>query len=312
MNELGKRQEAFLFIIDFLFNEAVVVKIKDIDPGKIMFSFDTFKNYEEKIIDKPLLFEKYPCDFKQYGMSFGKVIKEIQAGNTYLLNLTFQTEIKFNYSLEDLFYKSRSKYKLRYDNRFVVFSPELFVRIKDSKIYSYPMKGTIDANIPGAEDSILKDIKETAEHFTITDLIRNDLNMVADNVKVERFRYIDRIQTNQKDLLQVSSEISGDLAQDYNEHLGDIFATLMPAGSVTGAPKQKTVEIIRCTENYNRGYYTGVAGYYDGKDVESFVMIRFIEQLNGKFFYKSGGGITYLSKAEEEYREMMDKIYIPI
>jgi para-aminobenzoate synthetase component 1 len=111
--------------------------------------------------------------------------------------------------------------------------------------------------------------------------------------------------------LQVSSQISGDLDYDYFSGLGDIFEKLLPAGSISGAPKKKTVEIIRKAETYDRGYYTGICGYYDGKNLDSGVMIRFIEDINGEFYYKSGGGITVNSNIWDEYNEMIDKVYVP-
>jgi para-aminobenzoate synthetase component I len=194
----------------------------------------------------------------------------------------------------------------------VVFSPEIFVRIKKGRISSYPMKGTIDASIENAEETIRSDEKETAEHNTIVDLIRNDLGIVGHDVKVERFRYIDRIATNRRDLLQVSSEITAQLPDNYLEHIGSILFAMLPAGSVTGAPKKKTVEIIHDAETYDRGFYTGVFGYFDGCDLDSAVMIRFIEQQqDGSLVYKSGGGITARSDAAKEYQELSDKVYVP-
>ena len=86
--------------------------------------------------------------------------------------------------------------------------------------------------------------------------------------------------------------------------------TLLPAGSILGAPKSKTLEIILKAENYDRGFYTGVSGWFDGQNLDSCVMIRFIEKENGKLFFKSGGGITHLSKFADEYTEMQNKIYV--
>jgi len=155
-------------------------------------------------------------------------------------------------------------------------------------------------------------LKEFYEHNTIVDLIRNDLAMVSTGIRVNRFRYIDRIHTNRKDLLQVSSEISGTLPADFLSHLGEIIFTLLPAGSVTGAPKEKTVQIIRDTEPAERGFYTGICGYFDGTSLDSAVMIRFIENTNKGMTFRSGGGITSLSNVADEYRELIDKVYVPV
>jgi para-aminobenzoate synthetase component 1 len=174
------------------------------------------------------------------------------------------------------------------------------------------MKGTIDASIPNAREKILNDEKELAEHTTIVDLIRNDLSIVSEYVDVEEFRFVEEISTNQKNLLQVSSRISGELPSIYHSRIGEIIFNLLPAGSISGAPKKRTVEIIKEAESYNRGYYTGVFGIFDGKNLDSAVMIRFIEKDNDRLIYKSGGGITFQSNPLLEYQELIDKVYLPI
>jgi para-aminobenzoate synthetase component 1 len=245
-------------------------------------------------------------------MAFERVIEHLKKGNSYLVNLTFPTPIDTNLTLAGIYNLSEAPYKLLYDDRFVVFSPESFIRIHDGWIRSYPMKGTIDASVPDAAEKVLNDPKESAEHNTIVDLIRNDLSRVADRVEVARFRYIERIRTLDREILQVSSEIRGRLADGYREHLGELLDSLLPAGSVSGAPKKRTVEIIREVESGPRGFYTGIFGIFDGKDVDSAVMIRFIEKTPSGLVYRSGGGITHLSDPVSEYREMLDKVYLQI
>jgi para-aminobenzoate synthetase component 1 len=174
------------------------------------------------------------------------------------------------------------------------------------------MKGTIDAQIPNADEKILADEKEKAEHTMVVDLLRNDLSMVAKQVRVNQFRYIETIKAGQKSLLQVSSKITGVLENNWQERIGEILLPLLPAGSITGAPKIKTIEIINQIENYQRGFFSGVFGYFDGNKLDSAVMIRFIEQKNGQFIYKSGGGITIDSNPQLEYEEMLEKVYLPL
>ncbi|MCK5853733.1 MAG: chorismate-binding protein, partial [Sulfurovaceae bacterium] len=99
---------------------------------------------------------------------------------------------------------------------------------------------------------------------------------------------------------------------DWRDNLGDILEQLLPAGSITGTPKRSTVDIINKIENYNRGFYTGVFGVFDGENLYSAVMIRFIEKKENKLYYKSGGGITIDSDARSEYEELIDKIYLPL
>ena len=218
---------------------------------------------------------------------------------------------------------------------FVCFSPETFVRIKGGRIYSYPMKGTLDASLPNAEKLLMEDQKEAAEHATIVDLIRNDLSRVAEDVRVDKYRYIDVLHTNKGDILQTSSEISGRLPEDYPHHLGEILDAQLPAGSITGAPKDKTMQIIQEAEGYDRGFYTGIMGIYDQGELNSAVMIRFIEEETSpvdfeadgkknfkanagkkpkesrKLYFKAGGGITSKSDCRREYEEMIQKIYLP-
>ena len=313
MNFYGKRGQAFLFIVDFDCKKPIVIRLEETSKNQILFDIHGFTNAVARDnVYKILRFQKAPIPFHVYKKAFDLVQHHISDGNTYLLNLTTATRIETNYSLSDLFFHSTAKFKLLYKNSFVVFSPEIFIRIEGSTISSFPMKGTIDAALPQAEQRILQDEKEKAEHATIVDLIRNDLSIIASNVAVEQYRYIDRIRTNDKELLQVSSKITGHLEGNYLERIGDILFQLLPAGSVSGAPKKKTIEIIKEAEQYDRGYYTGVFGYFNGSRLESGVMIRFIENIDGTYVYKSGGGITAYSNLESEYQEMVDKVYVPL
>ena len=311
MNTLGKNREEFVFLIDFEGNSAHVFSPDETE--KILWQANNKSNSDKKNVITAI--EKWkinPVSFENYKIGFDLIQKHIHNGDTYLLNYTQPTTIETNISLEDIFYISSAKYKVLMKNEFVCFSPETFVKIDNGQISSYPMKGTMDATIENSKDLILNDSKEIAEHNTIVDLIRNDLSLVADNVLVEEFRYLERIKTNQRDLWQVSSKITGDLPKNYAENIGDIIFKMLPAGSISGAPKMKTLEIIRTAERYNRGFYTGIFGYFDGKDLDSCVLIRFIEKRNGQIVYKSGGGITFMSKAENEYEELLRKVYVPI
>lgn len=313
MNEYGGRKIPFLFIIDFEMKNPLLYKLDEVDMNKILFRINEIRNFENVFSpSEKLIFKKSPISFNEYSLKFSKVLHHINRGNTYLCNLTFPTSIEMNYSLLDVFYASKAKYKLYYDDLFTVFSPECFVKINNGKIFSFPMKGTIDASIPDSEEIILADKKELAEHTTIVDLIRNDLSIVSQKVMVEKFRYIEKIITNQKNLLQVSSQISGRLPENYASQIGEIIFKLLPAGSISGAPKKKTVEIIKDAEDYERGYYTGIFGVFDGTNLDSAVMIRFIEKINNQYYFKSGGGITFMSNPESEYRELIDKVYVPI
>lgn len=313
LNEWGKTKTPFLFIVDFELEKPMVLLLSEVDQKKIQFDFNGFANTHSKPVEpSQVQLSAMPISYAAYQQKFNTVAQHLAYGNSFLTNLTIRTPININTTLANLFAISDAKYKLLVEESFLVFSPEPFVRIENGKIFSYPMKGTIDEAVENAEQVILADEKEKAEHTTIVDLIRNDLSLVAENVNVTKFRYIDKIKTNTKTLLQVSSEIVGQLPSDYMAHLGDILTTLLPAGSVSGAPKKRTLAIIREAEVEKRGYYTGVMGYFDGNIFDSAVMIRFIEKEGEQFYYLSGGGITTQSDCKKEYEEALAKIYVPI
>jgi para-aminobenzoate synthetase component I len=313
MNELGSSGRPFLFVIDFLMQRPLVIPLDQVDATRVLYSVNgnTNAGHISKTLSKTFFFEKTPPDFNHYSRAFDIVMKHLQYGNSFLLNLTMPTAIRTNLSLKEIFYRSNAAYKLWVNDEFVVFSPELFIRISDGQIESHPMKGTIDASLLNAEQQILNDPKETAEHHTIVDLIRNDLNSIAENVRVEKFRFITEINTSHKKLLQVSSSVVGELGQNYHQQIGTLLYKLLPAGSISGAPKKKTVEIILEAEQYPRGYYTGIFGIFDGHNLDSGVMIRFIEKSPNGYQFKSGGGITINSRCRNEYNELIDKVYLP-
>lgn len=312
INTLASNKTPFIFIIDYLKQQVYVEALSQLNADVVKFHVNGISNSDKgEHGNKKFTFSRFPVSYDTYSKGYQKVYDNLKKGNSYLTNFTMQTPINTNLTLLEIFEKSTAKYKLWFNNNFVVFSPETFIKIKGSKIYSYPMKGTIDGSIENAADIILNNAKETAEHATIVDLIRNDLSRIATNVTVDKYRYIDTLQTTNGELLQVSSEISGDLPENYNDKLGDILNQLLPAGSISGAPKEKTMEIIQAAEDYQRNFYTGVFGIFDGSNLDCGVMIRFIENNNGQFFFKSGGGITINSKPKDEYEEMIKKVYLP-
>ena len=313
MNQQGSRFQPFLFGIDFDVKQGFFIDPAQAGDTGIFFNINGVGNHFPYVAKKESInLVKHPVGLLQYNKAFEIIHRNLVEGNSYLTNLTFPTDIELNISLPEIFARSNARYRLLFKDEFVVFSPEIFVQIDNGIIRSFPMKGTIDASLPDAREQILADPKETAEHNTIVDLIRNDLSKVASNVKVDQFRYVERIDTHEKSLLQVSSEISGKLTGNCGARLGDIFRELLPAGSVSGAPKKKTLQIIHEAETYSRGFYTGVSGYFDGSKLDSGVMIRFIKKENEKLIFCSGGGITANSSPLTEYNELIDKIYVPI
>jgi len=311
INRLAASGTPFLFIIDYKAECGYVIRQDELDEQFVRFQFQNEKPINQST-NQPFSWQTKPLTLAEYQPKFDYVVQQIRLGNSFLTNLTQPTEVQTNLSLTDLYELGSAKYKLWLQDQFAVLSPETFVRIEGRTISSFPMKGTIDAAVPHAEELILNDPKEKAEHATIVDLIRNDLSLVATNVEVKRYRYVEKLTTNKQDLLQVSSEISGLLPAGFHERLGDILFALLPAGSICGAPKPKTLEIIAQAEGYERGFYTGICGWFDGENLDSAVMIRFAEQHGDKLVFKSGGGITAQSGMIKEYEELIQKVYVPI
>lgn len=314
MNDMGSQRKPFFFVVSFDQSQNILMTEEEIEKSDVYFEMPSVSHLPMKktMLPAKIIFEKNSISFKEFSMAFQKAKHHLDFGNTYLINVTKPSKINTNLYFSQIFEHSKAPYKLWIKDRLVVFSPEIFIKVKDGKISSYPMKGTIDAAIPNARQTILEDIKETAEHNTIVDLIRNDLSMVSKNVRVEKFRYIEEVKTSHKSLLQVSSEIVGEVKEGFFDELGDRFYSLLPAGSISGAPKAKTLEVIAEAEQYERGFYTGVFGYFDGKSLDSAVMIRYMEHEGDQVIFKSGGGITTFSDCEKEYEELKDKVYLPI
>jgi para-aminobenzoate synthetase component 1 len=295
------------FYTDFTGEHFHCFTLEELDGEDIEFAF----NSDSDTTNTPHKPTFSPVSLELYTQKFEVVQEHIRSGNTYLLNLTQPTSIESDYTLKEIYTMAHAPFKLRVKDSFVCFSPEPFITVENNTIHTYPMKGTIDAALPNAIETILNDPKELAEHTMIVDLLRNDLGIVANDIQVEKFRFITTIDTGSKKLHQVSSHISGTLEKCWKEDAGELLKILLPAGSISGTPKRKTVAIIKEVEGYDRGYFTGVFGHYDGQNLYSAVAIRFIEKIEGKLVYKSGGGITAESDCVSEYNEMIDKIYIP-
>ena len=313
LDELSEKKVPFFFMIDFLMGNVLIFNEQALKSKKILVDFPSFKNAESKISKKSeILWKSHPKSKENYQKGFEIVKNHLKRGDSYLVNYTCETKIETNLSLEDIFHQSKAKYKVLLPEKFTFFSAETFVEIRNQQIFTHPMKGTIDASVPNAVEELKNSVKEKAEHYTVVDLLRNDLSMVADWVTLDEFQRIDYLQTSNKNLFAMSSEISGKVKPEFQNKIGNLLKTLLPAGSILGAPKPKTLEIILEAETYERGFYTGVAGYFDGENLDSCVMIRFVEKKGENLTFKSGGGITHLSKLADEYQEMKNKIYVPI
>lgn len=311
LNELGGLRRACFFVISFDAQKAHVWAHDEI-PEHVYFSLPNGSRmpaYREKKSDIRFV-AQFPS-WDEYRKAFEQVQYELQLGNSYLLNLCFPTKLATNLDLRDFMLHAKAPYKLMLEGEFCSFSPESFVCTRRNQLYTYPMKGTISAELPDAEALLLHSEKELREHATIVDLLRNDLSRICSDVSVARYRYLEALETARGIILQSSSEICGELAPSWRAQLGDMLAALLPAGSISGAPKRRTLEIIEAVEPYARDFYTGIFGYFDGESLESAVSIRFVEVCADGLVYKSGGGITSQSDARDEYEELKQKVYVP-
>ena len=201
-----------------------------------------------------------------------------------------------------LFYFDYGKYKI------FGSSPEAEVRIKDNKAYIHPIAGTFKRTGNDDQDRELaeqlsKDPKENAEHVMLVDLARNDLSRNADNVIVETYREVQFFSH----VIHLVSQVSGEITDDTNliKVLGETF----PAGTLSGAPKYKAMELIDKYENQNRGYYGGCIGYLGfDNTVNHAIMIRSFLSKNSTLFYQAGAGVVADSKEESELQEVNNKL----
>ena len=373
INQLASEKRPFLLIASFDTQTNIVLPLSEIDPSEIAFDFNGKQNNIEKFTEwvdhkraeerrspaskkafldesMPVIWQPEPIPFARYQSSFTQLMMALKNGEISLANLTFPTLVKCNLTLPEIFQRTQAKYRLWLKGEFCSFSPETFITIKDNVIATYPMKGTINAAIPNALERLMEDPKEIDEHETVAQEAIRDISLVANNARITRFRYIDRISRGDGEILQSSSMIEGDLPKNYRESLGDLFYQLLPAGSITGSPRDKATEILTQIESYSRHFYSGVAAIFDGENLDSTVLIRYLEEQTRQnnnatddminntidnviddvaddmadnisdqtvsplyhYTFKSGGGITAMSNVENEYHELIEKIYLPI
>ena len=318
MNRAGYEGIPFLFALDYDQQHGLFIE-NPLEQTEVLFRIAECTN----IADRPFStnthrvpLHKKPIPIEEYAKRFATIQDGMRKGLSLLANLTVRTPIETPLSLKEILFSTTAPYQLYVPSiPFVCFSPEQFVNIsRDGLISTAPMKGTIASDTPGAPSSILNDYKETSEHCAVVDLLLRDLRGVAENVHVKRFRFFTEIPTQQdRKLYQVSSEICGTISGAWQQRIGTIFDRLLPAGSILGAPREETKKLIAAAEvGTPRGFYCGVFGCYNGNSVSSAVLIRFIcEDKGGQKFYHSGGGITINSRMDMEYREVIEKIYLP-
>jgi len=253
--------------------------------------------------------------YLQYARAIRFIKARIQAGETYQVNFTFDFLLKAGCSAEFLYFLLRRKQATSFGaairnvhERILSFSPELFFERQGQMVRTRPMKGTAprgrtDCEDLGLREALAQDGKNRAENLMIVDLLRNDLGRICEPGSVRVLSLFD-VETHPT-LHQMTSRIEGRL----RERIGyrEIFASLFPCGSVTGAPKIRTMEIIDALEQGSRGVYCGAIGYTDpgGRAVFS-VPIRTLQQAAGRgdWMYRAGSGVVWDSGIRSEWREV--------
>ncbi|ODV64538.1 anthranilate synthase TRP2 [Ascoidea rubescens DSM 1968] len=198
------------------------------------------------------------------------------------------------------------------DFQIVGASPELLVKSNSkNKVVTHPIAGTIKRGTTKEEDDDLANIlktslKDRAEHIMLVDLARNDINRICDplTTNVDRLLTIERFSH----VMHLVSEVSGTLRQDKTRF--DAFRSIFPAGTVSGAPKIKAMELISELEREKRGVYAGAVGNwgYDGKTMNTCIALRTMVIKNGVAYLQAGGGIVFDSDPYDEYIETMNKM----
>jgi len=251
---------------------------------------------------------------REYAEKIKKIKYYLEQGLTYQVNFTFKERFDFKGDVVNLYSDLRKSQPTPYSalintntDKILSLSPELFFRIDKNKIIARPMKGTIKRGETEKEDfqsktDLKKSKKVRAENLMIVDLLRNDLGRISKLVWAPKLFDIEKHPT----LYQMTSTIEGKLKK--NLSLKEVFSSLFPCGSVTGAPKIKTIQIIKKLEKEPRGIYTGAIGYISPKGKSCFsVAIRTVQIKKNKGELGIGGGIVYDSKAKAEYEEALLK-----
>lgn len=276
-------------------------------PAPLEQQFDSqfeLKNIELKI------------DLSGYSERIEAIKEWIRAGDTYQVNFTDRFKFCFSGSPIGFYRDLLSRQKVSYgaflnlgETQILSLSPELFFRVQGSSIQTRPMKGTAPRGLDLEEDQLIRerlhrDGKNRSENLMIVDLLRNDLGRICEfgSIQTKDLFAVERYET----LFQMTSCISGKLREGIR--YGEIFRSLFPCGSITGAPKLRTMQIIRELEKEARGIYTGAIGFFSPHAESSFnVAIRTITLSGQQGEMGVGGGIVYDSVADEEYRECLLK-----
>ncbi len=259
---------------------------------------------------KPLFGEEEYCRMVQRGKSY------IKEGDIFQVVLSNRLEAEMEGSLLDVYRYLRTTNPSPYmfyfsgsDGEIAGASPETLVKLEGDKLYTFPLAGTRPRGETAEEDrrleeELLADEKELAEHNMLVDLGRNDLGKISriGTVEVEKYMSVERFSH----VMHIGSTVGGIIREDRDAL--DAVDAILPAGTLSGAPKLRACEIINELENNKRGIYGGAIGYisFTG-NLDTCIAIRLAFSKNGKVFIRSGAGIVADSVPEKEYRECIQK-----
>lgn len=319
--EIEKLKEKY-YLIGYIRYEAKDIFLgKDIQSKYPLLYYEAFSDYE--MIEQAenqrevFLFPKAKISFSEYKKGFEKIKEETSCGNTYEVNYTFDFQIDTEYSAQEIYNYFLTIQKTPYNaliqndyEEILSFSPELFFRKTGNKILTKPMKGTIERGQNEIEDKekinfLQNDIKNRAENVMIVDLLRNDLGKISKtgSVKVPKLFEIETHKT----LHQMTSEVTSTIKD--NTTLYDIFNAIFPCGSITGAPKISTMDIIDEVEIGDRNVYCGAIGLIHKDFCEFSVPIRILQKTkrDTSYIYRAGGAIVWDSEVKNEWEEAILK-----
>jgi len=295
--------------IDEEYNKAVDILTKEAD---------IIKNYKAENPPKGKTTSEYRYLFEkdEYMEKVDKIKHYIKEGDIFQLVFSNRIDADFEGSLFDTYRVLRtlnpSPYMFYFssdDIEMAGASPETLVKVTDGEVMTFPLAGTRPRGKDNEEDDRLKeelmqDEKELAEHNMLVDLGRNDLGRICKFGSVKVPRYMEVLKYSH--VMHIGSTVQGFLRDD--KDAVDAIGSVLPAGTLSGAPKIRAMEIINELENNKRGVYGGAVGYLDfSGNMDTCIAIRLVFKKNNKIFIRSGAGIVADSVPENEFNECINK-----
>ena len=321
----------FDYVIAFDYNRKKVFLITNID-GEVRNLEENYEN-AKRALQEIVTLMKTPCSVKvpraqanfkiesnttkeQFMKMVEKAISYIKAGDIFQVVPSQRFKVDLPIDLLEVYRKlkminpSPYMYIMGFDDLSLVgASPETLVKVDEGRVMTMPIAGTCPRGKTKEEDkkleeNLLKDPKERAEHNMLVDLARNDIGKISkiDTVKVTEYMTLQKFSH----VMHITSKVEGHLLEGLTGV--DVVKAILPAGTLSGAPKVRAMEIIEELENQKRGIYGGAIGYigYDNS-LDTCIAIRTIVKKDGVAYIQAGGGVVFDSVPEKEYEESMNK-----